>query len=452
MAHSRQSRRRFLKATAGALASGGLIPWQMAQAADPQVRPKAKNDRLRIGAIGMRYQGSVIADKAREFGDIVAICDVDRTIAAKAKEQLGGQASIYEDYRQMLDRPDIDVVTIGTPDHWHAAMLIDACRAGKDVYCEKPLTLTIDEGKRIIKVVGETRRVVQVGTWQRSDQRFRLACELVRSGRIGKLRRVTVVLGKNKTGGPFQPQPVPADLNWNLWQGQTPDVPYIVERCHYTFRWWQAYSGGQMTDWGAHHIDIAQWAMGMDHTGPVEIEGQATYPQVANGYDVPVDFEARFVYANGVSMEVKDNGRNGILFEGEAGRIFVNRETLAGKPVEELQTKPLNREEFKLYPHDNLSRPPRQGKLDAIVNHMGNFYDCLQTRNVPLADVASQHRSVSVCHLANIAMRLGRKLAWNPEQELFPGDAEANRLLSRERRKGFEITSSPVRGPAPPIA
>ena len=333
----------------------------------------------------------------------------------------------------------MDVVTIGTPDHWHAQMLIDACRAGKDVYCEKPLTLTVAEGQRIIEVVRETKRIVQVGTWQRSDSRFRLACELVRSGRIGRLQKVTVVLGKNVTGGPFTPQSVPAHLNWNQWQGPTPDVPYIPERCHYTFRWWYEYSGGQMTDWGAHHVDIAQWAMGMEHTGPTRIETIAKFPQVENGYNVALDFDVRLTYANGTVMEIKDSDRNGILFEGTEGRLFVNRGTVSGKPVEELATKPFRREDFSLYDNDNLARPERAGKLDAIINHMGNFYDCVVSRKPVLADVASQHRSVSVCHLANISMRLGRPLLWNPDQEQFTDDSEANRWLSRDRRKGFEL-------------
>jgi myo-inositol 2-dehydrogenase / D-chiro-inositol 1-dehydrogenase len=431
------SRRHFLQAaTAGAF----LIPYTRTSGADQATRPKARNDRLRIGSIGMRYQGSVIADKAQEFGDIVAICDVDRQIADKAKAQFGGTADIYGDYRELLARPDVDVVTIGTPDHWHAQMLIDACQAGKDVYCEKPLTLTVAEGQRIIEVVRETQRIVQVGTWQRSDSRFRLACELVRSGRIGRLQKVTVVLGKNVAGGPFTPQPAPSHLNWNQWQGPTPDVPYISERCHYTFRWWYEYSGGQMTDWGAHHVDIAQWAMGTEHTGPTRIETTARFPHVENGYNVALDFDVKLTYANGVVMEIKDTDRNGILFEGTEGRLFVNRGTVSGKPVEDLATMPLRREEFSLYDNDNLARPERAGKLDAIINHMGNFYDCVVSRKPVLADVASQHRSVSVCHLANISMRLGRPLTWNPVQERFTDDAEANRWLSRDRRQGFALS------------
>lgn len=437
--HRTQSRRKFLRTSGAALTAGLMAPYVFTSDAEAQNAPRSKNDRFRIGAIGLRYQGSVITEKALEYGDVVAVCDVDREIADKAREQFGGKAEIVEDYRRMLERKDIDVVTIGTPDHWHTPMLIAAVQAGKDVYCEKPLTLTIDEGKLVTRVVKDSGRVVQVGTWQRSDHNFRLACELVRGGRIGKLRKVTVVLGKNVQGGPFAVEQPPAHLNWDLWQGQTPDVPYIKERSHYTFRWWYEYSGGQMTDWGAHHIDIAQWGMGHDYSGPVQIDGRAKFPEIANSYNVAADFEARLVYADGVEMEILDSGRNGVMFEGDAGRVFVNRGTVSGKPVEDLKDAPLDREQFKLYGHDNLTRPARPGKLDAIVNHMGNFFDCVRSRQTPLSDVVSQHRSVSACHLANISMRLGRKLSWDPKQELFVGDDEANRWLSREQRAGYEV-------------
>jgi predicted dehydrogenase len=287
--------------------------------------------------------------------------------------------------------------------------------------------------------VHKTGRVVQVGSWQRSDHRFRLACELVSQGRIGKLKRVEVILGKNVTGGPFAASEPPRHLNWDLWQGQTPAVPYIEERCHYTFRWWYEYSGGQMTDWGAHHIDIAQWGIGADASGPVEIDGKAEFPDVPNGYNVATKFSARLRYANGVELVVDDEGRNGITFEGENGRVFVNRGTIAGKPLEGLQEVPLAREQFKLYANDNLARPPRMGKLDAIINHMGNFFDCVRERKTTISDVVSQHRSASVCHLANISMRLGRKLMWDPAKEKFAGDDEADRCLSRTQRPPYEV-------------
>lgn len=436
MDKSMPTRRNFLKTSAGAMGASLMIPYVFTADAKDGNTPRSKNDRFRIGSVGMRYQGTVIAKKALAHGDVVAICDVDRKIAEKAREELGGKADLCEDYREMLDRDDIDVVTIGTPDHWHAAITIAACRAGKDVYVEKPLTLTVDEGKLLRRVVKETGAVVQVGSWQRSDHRFRLACEMVRQGRIGELQRVDVVLGKNKTGGPFKVESPPPNLNWDLWQGQTPDVPYIKERCHYTFRWWYEYSGGQMTDWGAHHLDIAQWGAGMQHSCPVEFDGKATFPEVENGYNVALKFDAEMTYANGVKLTVTDTGRNGVMFSGTQGRIFVNRGSISGKPVEQLQDHPLPREQFSLYA-DNLARPPRMGKLDAIINHMGNFFDCVKTRQTPLSDIESQHRSVSLCHLANISMRLGRKLTWDPNSETFRGEEEVNRHLGRPQRRPY---------------
>jgi len=432
------NRRDLLRASAaGALAAGlcgPVVP--RAQAQQAQEKPASPNDRPRVGVIGLRYQGTVIAVQARMFGDIVALCDVDRNVREQARASFGSTPFICEDYRQLLERKDVDVVLIGAPDHWHAKMLIDACRAGKDVYCEKPLTLTVDEGKIVKKVAGETGRVVQVGSWQRSDHRFRLAVEMVRQGRIGKLQKVEIVLGKNEVGGPFGRSEPPRHLNWNLWQGQTRAVPYIEERCHFTFRWWYEYAGGQMTDWGAHHLDIAEWAI---ESRPVEIEGRAKHPTGPDGFNVALEFLAKYRYANGVEMTVTDEGRNGILFTGTEGRLFVNRGTISGKPVEDLAQSPLPREKFSLYAYDNLERPERAGKLDAITNHMGNFFDCLQTRKETLSDLESQHRSVSTCHLANISMRLGRPLDWDASLEVFPKDAEANRWLKRDQRKGFEI-------------
>ncbi len=429
------SRRTFLAATAAAAASP-FVPYTFTANAQQKARPRSKNDRPRVGSIGMRYQGTVIALKAQDYGDIVAIADVDRHVREQARASFGSTPAIFEDYRKLLDRKDVDLVTIGTPDHWHSKMVIDACRAGKDVYVEKPMTLTIEEGRQIAKVVKETGRIVQVGSWQRSDFRFRQAVEMVHQGRLGKLQRVEVILGKNQQGGPFKPCDPPNNLNWDLWLGQAPVVPYIQERCHYTFRWWYAYSGGQMTDWGAHHIDIAHWGI---NSNPVEIEGQATFPKTVNGYDVATDFSVRYRYANGVELTVSDTGRNGIMFIGTEGRIFVNRGDLTGKPVEELASNPLPRDKFKAYDFDNLDRPERVGKLDAIINHMGNFFDCVKARRTPLSNVECQHRAVSVCHLGNIAMRLGRKLQWDPDKEQFVGDAEANGWLRREQRKPYQI-------------
>ncbi len=428
------NRREVLKAAT----VGAFVPYTFTANAEDRTTPRSANERWNVGSIGMRYQGTVITEKARMYGDVVAIADVDRHVREQARSSFGSTPRIFEDYRQLLDRDDVDVVMIGAPDHWHSKMLIDAVRAGKDVYCEKPLTLTVAEGRHIIDAVNETQQVVQVGTWQRCDHQFRLAVEMVRAGRLGKLQRVTCTTDKNPTGGPFETWRVPSHFNWDLWQGQTPEMPFIPERSHYTFRWWSEYSGGKMTDWGAHHIDIAQWAI---DSLPVEIDGRATYPENpgSNSYNVASDFEADIRYANGIELLVRDTGRVGILFEGDAGRIFVNRGGINGKPVEDLANNPLPRGEFTVYDNDNLDRPERSGKLDAIINHMGNFYDCCQSRATPISNVLSQHQSVTTCHLANISMKLGRKLTWNPEAEEFEGDSEANTHLAREQRQGFEI-------------
>ncbi len=437
MNRSTATRRQFLANSTRALAAGAfLAPHVTAPSHAADTKPRSPTARLGIGAIGMRYQGTVITLKAQQYGDVMAVCDVDRNVRDQAQASFGSTPKPYEDYRDLLNDNRVDVVMIGTPDHWHAKMVIDACRAGKDVYVEKPLTLTIDEGKLIRRVAQETGRVIQVGSWQRSDHRFRLAVELVRQGRLGKLERVDIVLDKHPTGGPFEAQPVPGNLNWELWQGQTPNVPYIPERCHYTFRWWYEYSGGKMTDWGAHHLDIGQWAI---DSQPVEVDGKARLPEIANGYNVPIDYEATYRYANGVVMTVKDEGRNGILFTGDRGRIFVSRGAISGKPVEELTADPLPRNQFHVYDFDNLDRPERVGKLDAIVNHMGNFFDCVAARRQPVSDVESQHRSATTCHLGNISMRLGRPLKWDPEKERFHADEEANSMLSREQRRGYEV-------------
>ncbi|MFM8892066.1 MAG: Gfo/Idh/MocA family protein [Planctomycetia bacterium] len=442
-------RRAFLGRSMAAAAVSMASPGATAEPR-PAASARSAGRRPGLGVSGVRSQGSVIADRARPHGDIVAVADADRAVLdlsavdpkvaqqvkATPGEIYAGVTARHQDYRRLLDDPRVDVVLIGTPDHWHARMLIDAVQAGKDVYCEKPLTLTIDEGKEIRKAVAAAGRIVQVGSWHRSDHRFRLAVEMVRQGRIGRLEKVEVVLGKNEVGGPFPSRPVPPTLDWNLWQGQTPDVAYVPERTHYTFRWWQAYSGGQLTDWGAHHVDIARWAIGAE---PVEVEGRATYPTTAGGYDVPTEYFVRYAFANGVEMTVADSGRNGVLFTGSEGRLFVNRENLSGKPVEDLEGRPLPRAAFTLYDFDNASRPERSGKIDALVNHMGNFFDCVEARRQPIADVESGHRSVSVCHLGNISCRLGRRLTWDPVAERFVDDREADGMLARPQRPGFEV-------------
>ena len=268
MNKSALTRRRFLNQSAqtgiaGILASG-YFPY-LADAAK-----EAPSERLRFGAIGVGGRGAGVANGARRLADIVAICDLDtQRIESRNKALAQGKAKGYQDYRKVLDRKDIDFVTIGTTDHWHTRVAIQAMQSGKDVYCEKPLTLTIEEGKQICKVAKETGRVFQVGTQQRSEmgQKFLTAIGIIREGRIGKIQKVTCNIGGGPKGGPFKKSDPPANLDWNTWLGQAPKVDYIKERCHYQFRWWYEYSGGKMTDWGAHHVDIAQWALDQSGEG-----------------------------------------------------------------------------------------------------------------------------------------------------------------------------------------
>jgi predicted dehydrogenase len=406
---------------------------------------KSPNERLRVGCIGNGGMGQGDARAAKRFGDIVATCDVDRTHAERLNTTIAdGKAVIYEDYRRLLDRKDIDIVTISTPDHWHTKMCVDALRAGKDVYCQKPLTLTIEEGKLLCKVVKETGRVLQVGTQQRSEYRnmFLTAVAMVREGRIGKIKRVTCAIGGAPAGGPFAKMPPPAHLNWEMWLGQAPKVDYIPQRCHGTFRWWYEYSGGKLTDWGAHHVDIAQWAIGMEDAGPTTIEvlkGEHPQPLKKGNptrddcYNTATKFNVRCVFPNGVEMFICDYAEgerfgNGIMFEGEKGKFFVNRERLTGAPVDELKEKPISEVTLMVL---------RKGK--PLSSHMENFIQCVRDRSVPVSDVFSHHRALTTCHLANIALRLGRNLKWDPVTEQIIGDEEANAMQGRKQRKGYRI-------------
>ncbi len=447
MKNRHSTRREFIKNSSNFLAVGLGLSLYAGTSSSAAEKPILKNSRPNVAIIGTGWlpdvkrhgRGIEIGRQAKSFFDIVAICDVDRVAAEYSSHFLTkNKAKLYENYEDIIKRKDIDAVLIATPDHWHTKIAIEAMREGKDIYCEKPLTLTIDEGKNICKVVNETKTVFQVGTQQRSENegRFLKAVALVQSGRIGKVKKITIGLDKGLTGGPFKTEQPPSNLNWDLWLGQAPKVPYIKERSHWRFRWWHEYSGGKLTDWGAHHVDIAQWAIGMDQTGPLSIEGTATFPQpMKNGfptrtdtYNMPVDFEVTCQFPKDIIMEINSKN-NGILFEGEKGRFFVNRRKLVGKPVEELKNNPISEEElFELY---GGSKPG---------SHMGNFFECMNNRKTPISDVFTHHRTLTTCHLANIALRLGRKLNWDAKQEQIINDLEANSWLSREQRKGFEIT------------
>jgi predicted dehydrogenase len=433
-AFSMLRRRQFLKAAATA----ALLPaWFMEECrsvAEPP-QPRGPNDRPNIALIGCGGMGRGDAKNASRFGKVVAVCDVDAKHAEEVSKMFDG-AKIYKDFRKLLEDKSVDVVITATPDHWHTLVNLAVLKAGKDVYSEKPLTLTIDEGKRLVAAVRDSGRILQTGSQQRSDPRFRLACELVRNGRLGNLAEITTILPAGLNQGPFKPVAIPKELNWDFWQGQAPLRDYVVERTHLYFRYWLDYSGGTMTDWGAHHNDIALWAMGLDRSGPSTIEGKALAIPIAGGYTAPSEYEMVYTYANGVRHRCISTTANsifgskarepkagellhGVKFEGPEGWIYVTRGVLeASKP--ELIKEPLKTKKFDLYVSND---------------HMGNFFDCIRTRKPPICEAEIGHRSVSLCHLGGIAIRLGRKLSWDTAKEIFVDDKEANGFLAREMRK-----------------
>lgn len=422
----------------------------------------AANDRPRVAAIGTgsrwnqkatgidgRY-GS--AKDFRQFGDYVAVCDADagrvERAAAIVKEWTGQQPDAVADYRSILERDDIDIVHISTPDHWHAKIAIEAMRSGKDVYCEKPMTLTIAEGRLMCDVTQQTNRVVQIGTQQRSNMNFIRAMAMIRSGRIGTLRRATCHIGGGPTSPAIPTAEIPKGLDWNLWQGPVADVPFRYKagpngetkswsRCHYEFRWWYEYSGGKLTDWGAHHVDIATWAMDKTATGPVSIEPlevkhpvefQDGLPVADDRYNTATKFRIRCRYADDMELIIQSDGGNGILLEGTKGRIFVNRGRLTGRPVEELEKNPL--------PGGALTEAY---KGQEPTDHFRNFFESATARREPISDVFSHHRALTTCHLAAIAARLGIGFRWDPAAERVLNNPRAQSFISRDARKGFEI-------------
>jgi predicted dehydrogenase len=333
---------------------------------------------------------------------------------------------VYKDFRELLASEHLDAVTIATVDHWHALTSIAAMKAGCDVYCEKPLSLTIEEGKAMVKAARKYDRVFQTGSQQRSDSRYRLACELVRNGRIGKVHTVEARIGDNPIGGPFKTSPVPEGLDWDFWKGPTADVPYIKERCHYEFRWWYEYSGGKLTDWGAHHNDIAQWGLGMDGSGPVNFTATGVHPaRKADCYNCHPHFAVTATYADGTHLITTSDGENGNRFIGDQGWIFVNRERIEASDPK-LIKEPLHGETLRLYVSND---------------HMGNFIDCVRSRKRAICDVEVGYRSVTVCHLGAIALRLGIPIDWDPKAQMCVGPRadKGNAMLSREMRSPWRL-------------
>ncbi|RMH03323.1 MAG: gfo/Idh/MocA family oxidoreductase [Planctomycetota bacterium] len=412
-------------------------------------RGRLANDAIRIGCIGTGRMGRsdlfALLDRGLEpalNARIVAVCDPDRNRAEKARadalaryadRRSDGDApeiEVFHDFRDLLARPDIDAVTISTPDFWHAGHGVAAARAGKDIYIQKPMTYTIGEGKVLVRTVREKGVVLQVGSQQRSDPRFRLACELVRNGRLGRLRQVEVWLPPDHGRAENRPTEPPPELDYDLWMGPTEERPYVEAGVHprrgFGRPGWlqrEGYTRGMITGWGSHMNDIAQWARGTDlDSGLVEIEAEASFPD-RGLFDVHTRYFAVGKWPDGVPLIQRTDPQAGVTFIGSEGWLFVRRGGIEAGPASLLEEK-IGEDEVRL-PVSN--------------DHYRNFLECVRSRRDPVAPVEAGHRSNTLCTITHLAMRLGRKLKWDPVSETFPGDDEANALIDLPRRPGWEL-------------
>lgn len=413
------NRRTFLKSSA-VFTIPAIVPCSVFGANSP-------SERITLASIGVGGMGS---SNMRGFNgkrevEVVAICDVDKSHRENANQVLKLPSSaLYNDFREVVARTDIDAVCVSTPDHWHTLVSLAAVKTGKDVYCEKPLTLTLKEGRVLANAVKRYSRVLQTGSQQRSDRRFLHACELVRNGYIGDLKEVYVDIPGNNRKNPmdWKPEPVPDGFDYNMWLGQAPDAPYTTMRCHYTFRFILDYSGGQMTNWGAHYLDIAQWGIGADDTGPVKIKGNGVFPK-GGLFTTAEKADIEYTYANGVKLFLRQPGSGNTKFVGTKGWVSVNRGRIETSP-ESLATHKIGPDEIHLY---------------KSTDHKGNFIECVKSRKDPICCAETGHRSASLCHLGNISMLLDRELKWDPKEEQFVDDAEAQQMVSRAMRSPWRL-------------
>lgn len=423
----RFSRRDFVK---GSLAAGVV-------AAAPSVLPSrlfgqtAPSRQIAVGVIGTGNMAQLHLEMLLGFPEVrlLAVCDVDRVRREAAREKVNAfngnhDCRAHADFRELCARPDLDAVWVCTPDNWHALAAIEAIRNGKDVYVEKPLTLTIAEGRALVNAARKYGRVVQTGTQQRSSKRFHDPAEFIRNGGLGKIERVDVLIPANNkfAAATWQPEPVPEGLDWDLWLGPAPWRPFHRNGCHYNFRFILDYAAGQVTNWGAHYIDIAQWALGMDFGGPVEIEGHGEFPTTGLfSTATKVDFTCRYATGERLRCRTRYDGvfDGNVRFVGERGWIDVSRtESTASDPA--------------LLKEVAARRGPV--KLPVSGNHHDNFLQCVRNRERPISDVEIGHRSTTVCNLGNIAMLLDRTLRWDAAREEFIDDATASRMLRRSMR------------------
>ncbi len=434
------SRRDFLKRAGGAALAAGfptIVPSTVFGA-------NAPGNRITVGCIGVGRMGmGDLRDFiGRDGVQVVAVCDVDANRVAKAKQfvedHYGKKSGSgykgcdgYNEFEAIVERDDIDVVSIVTPDHWHIIPAIAAAESGKDIFLQKPLSLTIPEGRALCKAVKDNDRVFIVGSQQRSDKMFRQACELARTGRLGDLKGVKVGFGTDVTCDLQPEMPVPKGLDYDRWLGQAPEKPYTEMRVHpqndYGRPGWlriRDYGHGMITGWGAHHIDIAHWGLGTEHTGPVGIEGKGEYPDPETHlWDVHIGFDIDYTHANGIVVNVCDKNQQGVKFEGTDGWVQVKRGAIRAEPESLLEAEYEDNEE-RLYVRND---------------HKGNFLECVRTRKETVAPVEVAHRSCSACILGSLAMELGRKLHWDPDKEQFVDDDEANARLAWKKRAPWTL-------------
>jgi predicted dehydrogenase len=432
------TRRQFLTHSGAAISSAALSAPLVVPAAvlGRDSEKLAPSERITMACVGVGGRGgsNLRIFKRKKEAQIVAICDVDLGHLCDGLSNAGIDAKDgYKEFTDVLQRQDIDTVMVGTPDHWHALISIAAVEVGKDVYCEKPMAASIAESQAMVLAVSKHNRILQCGTQRRSMAGCRFACELVRNGRIGTVKRVEVgVPGQFAIRGDYTgneaEQPVPLGFDYRAWLGPCPAAPYTAARCHFNFRWVRDYAPGYITDWGAHYLDIVQWGLGADHLGPVGIDAQDVHFRDMGIYNAPEKYRIIYTYASGVQvilMATDDKKKWGMRFYGDHGNVYVESQNVITDPSS-IKTTKIGPNEIHLYNAGN--------------DHHGNFLDCVKTRNQPSAPVQIGHRSATVCQLGAISCLLGRKLTWDPESEHFVDDEEANQHRSRPMREPWTLS------------
>jgi predicted dehydrogenase len=416
-------RRRFLK-TAAAFA----VPW-VVPARALGLEGAAPSERLTMGTIGIGGMGTqdLLNFLAADDVQVVAVCDVHEGRRDAAKHVVDGHygnadCAAYIDYREVLARDDIDAVLIATPDHWHAIIAIEAALAGKDLYCEKPISLTVAEGRAVVETMKRTARVYQSGTQRRSIGCFRFAVDVAQSGMLGRIHTIHTYLDQGPDCGIQPPEPVPPGFDYDRWLGPAPLEPYTTKRCQGSFRWIYDYSGGQLTDIGAHFNDLAQWGNGTQYGGPIAYEGQAEFPRQGL-FDTPVRFRVETTYADGVKLIFHDKSPRTVRFEGDEGWVQVDDDgNVDAEPKSILRTRSIVKQNYANW-----------------TGHHRDFLNCVKSRGQTIAPPEVAHRSTTVCHIGNICLRLGRPLRWDLDKEQFIGDEAANRMLSRAMRAPWKL-------------